>query len=139
MDFGGPGLEYATLEGGVWRVEEVGTGPIMYAEGLSMTFASGGEAHISYHNTLERSLYHGTRREGTWRLTRVDSGPDAGLFSSIALTNDGTPQISYIRMTAAGAEIRVGAFRFRTARTQRFSPEMRFSVPSRETRWKWRT
>jgi len=105
LDFGGPGLEYATLEGGEWRVEEVGTGPIMYAEGLSMTFAGDSAPHISYHNTLERSLYYGTRLEGGWQLTRVDSGPNAGMFSSIALATDGTPHISYVRFTVAGAEI----------------------------------
>jgi len=107
IDFGGPGLEYATLEGGVWQVEEVGTGPIMYAEGLSMTFASDGAPHISYHNTLERSLYHGVRRDGRWQLTRVDSGPNAGMFSSIAVGMDEAPRISYVRFGPGGAEVRL--------------------------------
>ena len=107
MDFGGPGLEYATFDGAAWQVEEVGSGPITYAEGLSLTFANDGAAHISYHNSPERSLYHGVRREGRWQLTRVDSGPNAGMFSSIAIASDGMPLISYIRLTSEGAEVRL--------------------------------
>ena len=53
LDFGGPGLEYASLIDGVWRVEEVGTGPIMYAEGLSM--ASPRTARRTSRTTTRRS------------------------------------------------------------------------------------
>ena len=109
IDFGGPGLEYVSLVDGTWRVEEVGTGPIMYAEGLSMTFAPDGVPHISYHNTPERSLYHGERKDGVWQLTRVDGGPDAGMFSSVSLASDGSPRISYVKFTEAGAEIRLAS------------------------------
>ncbi len=110
-DFGGPGLEYASLVNGTWQVEEVGTGPIMYAEGLSMDFDGSNRPHISYHNTGERSLYYGVREDGDWRLVRVDSGPQAGMFSSLELTGDGHPIISYVRLTGGtSAEIRLATF-----------------------------
>jgi hypothetical protein len=110
VNFGGPGLEYASLIDGIWVVEEVGTGPIMYAEGLSLTFDSINRPHISYHNTGERSLYHGVKEASGWLLTRVDSGPEAGMFSSVEIAEGDTPVISYVAFTETGsAEIRLAS------------------------------
>jgi hypothetical protein len=109
-DFGGPGLEYTTLIDGDWDIEVVGTGPLAYGEGHSLTYDESNQAHISYHNTNERSLYHGVRESSGWRLSRVDSGPQAGMFSSIEI-KEGSPIISYVRFVETGsAEIRLASF-----------------------------
>jgi hypothetical protein len=110
VDFGGAGLEYTSLVDGDWEVEQVGSGPLTYGEGLSLAYDETDRPHISFHNTFERSLYHGVRESSGWRLTRVDSGPEAGMFSSIAI-RDGNPIISYVAFSEMGpTEVRLAAF-----------------------------
>ncbi len=110
MDFGGAGLEYTSLVDGDWEVEEVGSGPLTFGEGLSLAYDGSDRAHISFHNTNERSLYHGVRESSGWRLTRVDSGPEAGMFSSIAIRGE-NPIISYVVFSGTGsAEVRLATF-----------------------------
>jgi hypothetical protein len=110
MDFGGAGLEYTSLVDGDWEVELVGSGPLTFWEGLSLAYDDENRAHISFHNTNERSLYHGVRELTGWRLTRVDSGPEAGMFSSIAI-RDGNPIISYVVFFETGpTEVRLATF-----------------------------
>ncbi len=94
--FGGEGLEFASRINGNWQVETVGTGPIMYAEGTDMVLDTNDQPHISYHNSNSGQLYYGTRDGILWTLTPVDESPDSGLFSSIALSSNGQPYISYI-------------------------------------------
>jgi hypothetical protein len=106
---GGPGLEYTTLSDGDWDIEVVGTGPLAFGEGHSLAYDESSQAHISYHNTNERSLYYGVRGSRGWQLSRVDSGPQAGMFSSIEI-KEGHPIISYVKFNEAGsAEIRLAS------------------------------
>jgi hypothetical protein len=98
-------LRYANKTSGDWDTDTVDVGsdeesvyPGPYS---SLAVSSSGKPYISYYefdlDTEEGFLKYATLTSGTWVKEYVenDEGDDVGLYTSIALNNDGVPGISY--------------------------------------------
>ena len=103
--FGSPdGVEYATNAYGDIRVEQLGTGPIVYEFATSIDIRADGVIGVTYFNDRDLDLVYAERsagEDGTWTLTTVDSEGDTGFFSSFQFDADGNPHISYFERGAA--------------------------------------
>lgn len=84
------GLNFAHLQGTTWLTETVDAGE----SGLytSLALDDSGYAHISYGFGPLKYAY---QTAGGWVIQTVDSSLDAGFYHSLALNQNGDPQISY--------------------------------------------
>ncbi|MCZ6632041.1 MAG: putative Ig domain-containing protein [bacterium] len=77
------------------RVEQIGSGPILYEYGTGIALDADKNPHISYFDTNRGQLKHAVKRNGRWTLTTVDAQSGAGMYSSIRIGPDDQPHISY--------------------------------------------
>ena len=92
------GLEYATNAFGDIRVENVGSGPMLYEFGVSIEVAPEGVVGISYHNTTDEDLIYAERAPGpggTWSAATVEAQGNTGRYSDLAYDAQGRPHISF--------------------------------------------
>jgi hypothetical protein len=98
------GVEYATNAYGGIRVEQLGTGPIVYEFATSIDIRDDGVIGVTYFNDRDLDLVYAERsagEDGTWTLTTVESEGDTGYFSSFQFDAEGNPHISYFNRGAA--------------------------------------
>ena len=89
------GVEYATLDGGRWRVEEVGSGPVPYEFGTRIVLDAQDRPHVVWFDASAKELKYTIRDEGVWQISTVDSEGDVGRFPSLVLDQQGNPTVSY--------------------------------------------
>ena len=89
------GLEYATLDGGAWTVEKVGTGRLPYEFGNDIALDSQDRPHIVWFDSQTQDLKYALRDSGGWTISTVDSAGDVGRYPSLTLDRDGNPVVSY--------------------------------------------
>ena len=95
--FRGNGLEYARFQGASWRVEEVGSGPIMYANATSLALDSEGGLFISYFDDGEGTLKLASKASDSWGIETIDNSTASGRFSSIFINSEDDIFISYYK------------------------------------------
>lgn len=94
--FGGQsGLEYATFDGKVWTVEEVGSGPVAYEFGTGIALDSKDRPHVVWFDDSGKDLKYAVKDAGTWEISTVDSEGDVGRYPSLILDKQDNPAISY--------------------------------------------
>lgn len=88
------GLNYASLSGGAWKVENVDPNP---GAGTypSLKMDSKDYPHIAYYDQLNHTLKHAYWNGEKWMIETVDSGGDVGMYPSIALDKSNFIHISY--------------------------------------------
>ena len=89
------GLEYATLDGQIWTVETVGTGPLPYEFGNSIAIDSEDRPHIVWFDDQGQDLKYALREAGGWIISTVDSAGDVGRYPSLTLDENDNPVVSY--------------------------------------------
>ena len=101
-EFGGNGVEYYHQdESGEWVVENVGTGPLTYKYATSVAIDPEGNAHIAYYDQSDNDLALASRSSsGDWRISKVDTEGDTGLFTSLLIDEGGRYHISYLQKTS---------------------------------------
>ena len=98
--FGGQsGVEYATLDGSAWTVEEVGSGPIPYEFGTFIALDSQARPHVVWFGNNAKDLKYALKESGSWQISTVDSEGDVGRFPSLAIDSQDRPVISYFEST----------------------------------------
>jgi hypothetical protein len=90
------GVEYYELVDGVWRVEEIGSGPTEYEWNVDLQVAPDGTVGLTYFATDTQDLIFARRSAaGDWGLEPVATDGDVGRFSSFAFDEAGSVHISY--------------------------------------------
>ena len=97
------GVEYATLSGGAWRVEEVGSGAVPYEFGTDIAMDSQDKPHLVWFDDSSKDLKYAVRTDGSWTISTVDSDGDVGRFPSLAIDGGDLPSISYFERTGNSA------------------------------------
>lgn len=104
------GVEYASLSGGEWTVEQVGSGPQPYEWGTDIAIASDGTLHAVYFDAATRDLAYATNDGSGWTIERIYESGDAGRFPVLALDANDRPHVAFIQsQTALQAEGRAAA------------------------------
>lgn len=89
------GVEYATLEGDTWNVEEIGSGPIPYEFGTGIALDELDRPHVVWYDDSNGELKYAIKDGSDWKISTIDSDGDVGRFPSIAIDNQGLPAVSY--------------------------------------------
>lgn len=102
------GVEYWDGEG---EVESIGSGPVDYEFGTSIAVDADGNPHITYYDYAVQTekaenLKYAVKRDGAWTIETVDAEPGAGRYSSVRISPDGAPAISYYASIATDGIIR---------------------------------
>lgn len=92
------GLQYYLKEDGEWTVESIGSVPINYEWGNSLEIGSDGAPHITYHDQDDADLYYATKTDEGWEIELVEFLGDVGKFSSMKLTSQDYPRVSYLKL-----------------------------------------
>jgi len=98
VDIGGAastGVEYAFFDGATWLVEAIGSAQIVWSTGTSLALDANDDPHITYYDSNTGDLMYAVKSGGTWTITSIDVGGDAGRFSSLELDGTGAPRVSY--------------------------------------------
>ena len=93
------GVEYATLNGGTWKVEEVGSGAVPYEFGTDIALDSADTPHVVWFDDSSKDLKYAIRNGGSWEISTVDADGDVGRFPSLAIDGNDVPSISYFEKT----------------------------------------
>lgn len=93
------GVEYATLDGDSWSVEEVGSGPLPYEFGSFIALDSQDRPHVVWFDDDGQDLKYAVKDAGSWQVSTVDSQGDVGRYASLAIDSQGNPAISYYEST----------------------------------------
>ena len=97
------GVEYATLDGEVWKIEEVGSGAVPYEFGTDIALDSNDTPHVVWFDASDNDLKYAIRISGSgeysWEISTVDADGDVGRFQSLAIDGDDNPSISYFEKT----------------------------------------
>ena len=99
------GVEYATFDGEVWQVEEVGSGPVPYEFGTGIALDSQDRVHVVWLDNSTKDLKYAITDGDSWDISTVDSEGDVGRFPSLALDKQGNPAISYYERMSAARDI----------------------------------
>jgi len=93
------GVEVATLaeSGADFRVEAVGSGAQPYEWGVGLAVDANGTGHITYFDAGNQDLIYGDNSGGGWDLQPIFSDGDAGRFSVLTLSDDGTPHVAFFQ------------------------------------------
>ncbi len=86
-------IEYAWYDGNGWRVEKIGSGPILYQFSTSIALQSNGNPAISYFDDIGNQLKYALRSGGNWQIMTVPSS--GGMFSSLVFDQSDNPHISF--------------------------------------------
>ncbi|MEE8346510.1 MAG: hypothetical protein V3S20_04085, partial [Dehalococcoidia bacterium] len=106
------GLEYGFFGGDEWTVEEVGTGPLMYAFGTALAIDAAGIPHATYYNDESADLMYASRAGGSWTVTAVDTDGDVGRFADMLLDSGGGPHVAYLQLDGdSSGSIKYAQFR----------------------------
>jgi hypothetical protein len=101
LEFNGSGVEYYGLnDDGTWSVEQIGSGPQTYKYATSIAVAPDGMPWITYHDGSTGELRLAQRTADGWTIETVDDRGRTGLFSEIAIDDDGGQHISYLEQTS---------------------------------------
>ena len=92
------GIQYYLKEDGEWTVESIGSVPLNYEWGNSLQIDSNGTPHVTYHDHNDADLYYATKAEEGWQIELVDFLGDVGKFSSMQLTSQDKPRVSYLKL-----------------------------------------
>ena len=104
VQFGGQsGVEYATLDGGSWTVEEVGSGPLPYEFGTFIVLDSQERPHVVWFDSGDKNLKYALKDGGSWQISTVDSQGDVGRFPSLVIDSQDNPAVSYFESTGGSA------------------------------------
>ncbi len=93
------GVEYATLDGGVWKVEEVGSGAVPYEFGTDIALDSKDKPHVVWFDSSDNDLKYAVRNGGSWEISTVDDQGDVGRYPSLAIDGNDLPSVSYFEKT----------------------------------------
>ena len=89
------GVEYATLNGGSWTVEEVGSGAVPYEFGTGIALDSRDRPHLVWFDASDKDLKYAFKDGGRWFISTVDSEGDVGRYPSLVVDKTDNPSISY--------------------------------------------
>ena len=89
------GVEYATLKGGSWTVEEVGSGAVPYEFGTGIALDSRDRPHVVWFDASDKDLKYAFKDGGRWFISTVDSEGDVGRYPSLVIDQSDNPSISY--------------------------------------------
>ncbi|MCH8280453.1 MAG: DUF3179 domain-containing protein [Chloroflexi bacterium] len=89
------GVEYATLDGTAWTVEEVGSGPIAYEFGTGIAVDSQDRPHVVWFDDSAKDLKYAFKDGDSWKTSTVDSEGDVGRYPFLALDKQDNAIISY--------------------------------------------
>ena len=96
LQFGGTsGVEYATVEGDSWTVEEVGSGPVPYEFGAFIALDSQDRPHVVWFDSSDNDLRYAVKDEGSWQVSTIDSEGDVGRYPSLAIDSKDNPAVIY--------------------------------------------
>lgn len=95
------GVEFYEFDGGAWTVEPIGGPPITYEFNVSLASSPDGQPVLSYYDDSADLLRVATRTDTGWIDDVVQEG--GGMFSSLAVTADGTRHVSFYSTTDATA------------------------------------
>ena len=89
------GVEYATLEGGAWRVEAIGSGPQPYEWGTAIAVDDADVMHLVYFDAGDLDLVYARLADGAWTIEPIYRDGDAGRFPALALDASGRPHVAF--------------------------------------------
>ncbi|MEE8421364.1 MAG: hypothetical protein V3S31_01155 [Dehalococcoidia bacterium] len=98
------GVEYATLRGGAWTVEAVGSGPQPYEWGTDIAVGPDGTVHAVYFDASNRDLVYARNDGSGWTTEPIYENGDAGRFAVIALDEEGRPHVAFVQGDATFRE-----------------------------------
>lgn len=88
-------VEYATLEGGAWRVEAIGSGPQPYEWGTAIAVDAADVVHLVYFDAGNLDLVYARLADGAWTIEPIYEDGDAGRFPALALDASGRPHVAF--------------------------------------------
>ena len=91
------GLEYATLDGDTWTVEDVGTGALPYEFGNSIKVDSQNRPHVVWFDDDGQDLKYALKDANGWTISTVEDAGDVGRYPSLTLDQDDNPVVSYFQ------------------------------------------
>ena len=102
------GVEYATLSGEAWTVEEVGSGPVLYEFGTGIVLDSQDRPHVVWFDDSNEDLKLAVKDGGVWNISTVDSAGDVGRYPFLVVDKQGNPSISYFeRMSQSTGYVKI--------------------------------
>ena len=77
------GVEYATLEGDIWNVEEIGSGPIPYEFGTGIALDEMDRPHVVWYDDSNGELKYAIKDGSDWKISTIDSDGDVDVLDAL--------------------------------------------------------
>ena len=84
-------IEYATVDEGAWKVEDVGSGPVPYEFGTGIILDLQGRPQVVWFDEESTALKHAVKDGGKWDISTIDDDGDVGRFPSLVMDQSGQP------------------------------------------------
>lgn len=98
-------------------------------EHASMAVDAGGILHVAYYDRTESRLKYANNSGGLWKTSVIDEDGNVGLYTSIAIGQDGTPHVAYMMVegTVAPDPLRRTGLKYASASS---------SIPTTSADWR---